>query len=183
MSPQEPPLQTFPGAQSLSLLQTATQAEPLQAKGAQLWVLAGWQRPAPLQVRASVPVVIPTGHVAAAHWVPAAYSWQAPLPSQNPVVPQVAAAWATHWLAGSVPPEATGVQVPALPVSAHDMQVDPQAVAQQTPCAQIPVLHSVPPAQVAPVDFSPHEPPLQTAGDTQSAFEVHVALQAAPPQV
>jgi hypothetical protein len=105
------------------------------------------------------------------------------LPSQEPVVPQVAAACATHWLAGSVPPAGTGVQLPALPASAHDMQVDPQAVAQQTPCAQIPVLHSVPPAQAAPVDFSPHDPPVQMAGATQSAFEVHVALQAAAPQV
>jgi hypothetical protein len=86
-------------------------------------------------------------------------------------------------VAGSVPPAGTGVQVPALPVSAHDMHVDPQAVPQQTPCAQIPVLHSVPPAQVAPVDFSPHDPLVQTAGAAQSAFEVHVALQVAAPQV
>jgi len=98
-------------------------------------------------------------------------------------VPQVAAPWATHWLAGSVPPAGTAVQLPALPVSAHDMQVDPQAVVQQTPCAQIPVLHSVPPAQAAPVDFSPQDPPVQTAGGAQSAFEAHVALQAAVPQV
>jgi hypothetical protein len=74
LRPQEPPLQTLPGAQSLSLLQTATQAVPLQAKGAQLWVLAGWQTPAPLQVRGSVAVVIPIGQVGEAHWVPAAYS-------------------------------------------------------------------------------------------------------------
>ena len=74
LSPHDPPLQTLPGAQSLSLLQTATQAEPLQAKGAQLWLLAGWQTPAPLQVRASVAVVVPVGQVGAAHWVPAAYS-------------------------------------------------------------------------------------------------------------
>jgi hypothetical protein len=99
------------------------------------------------------------------------------------VVPQVAAPCATHWLVGSEPAAGTGVQVPALPVSAHDMQVDPQAVAQQIPCAQIPVLHSVPPAQAAPVDFSPHEPPVQTAGAAQSAFEVQAALQAAAPQL
>jgi hypothetical protein len=72
LSPHDPPLQTFPAAQSLSLLQTATQAVPLQANGAQLWVLAGWQTPAPLQVRARVAVVIPVVQVGAAHWVPAA---------------------------------------------------------------------------------------------------------------
>jgi hypothetical protein len=99
------------------------------------------------------------------------------------VVPQVAAGWTAHLLAGSAPPAGTGVQAPALPVSAHDRHVDAQAVAQQIPWAQIPVAHSVPRAQAAPVDFSPHEPPVQTAGATQSAFEVHVALQAAAPQV
>ena len=72
LRPHEPPLQTLPGAQSPSLLQTATQAVPLQAKGAQLCVLAGWQTPAPLQVRGSVAVVIPIGQVGGAHWVPAA---------------------------------------------------------------------------------------------------------------
>jgi hypothetical protein len=72
LRPHEPPLQTLPGAQSPSLLQTATQAVPLQAKGAQLCVLAGWQTPAPLQVRDSVAVVVPVGQVDAAHWVPAA---------------------------------------------------------------------------------------------------------------
>jgi hypothetical protein len=99
------------------------------------------------------------------------------------VVPQLAAPWATHWLVGSLPPAGTEVQVPALPVSAHDKHFDAQVVAQQMPCAQTPVLHSVPPAQAAPVDLSPHDPPVQTAGATQSAFEVHVALQAAVPQV
>ena len=63
------------------------------------------------------------------------------------------------------------------------MQVDPQAVAQQI-LAQIPVLHSVPPAQAAPVDFQPalirH---YRRPGPRRSAFEVHVALQAAAPQV
>jgi hypothetical protein len=38
-------------------------------------------------------------------------------------------------------------------------------------------------AQAAPVDCSPHEPSMQTAGAAQSAFAVHVALQAAAPQV
>jgi hypothetical protein len=74
LSPHEPPVQTLPGAQSLSLLQTATQVVPLQAKGAQLCVPADWQTPAPSQVRASVSVIIPPGQLGAAHWVPAAYS-------------------------------------------------------------------------------------------------------------
>ena len=67
-------MQTLPSAQSPSALQTATQADPLQANGTQLWVLADWQTPAPLQVRARVAVVVPVGQVDGAHWVPAAYS-------------------------------------------------------------------------------------------------------------
>jgi hypothetical protein len=89
--PQAPPVQTFPGAQSPSTAHTAVQVVPLQAKGAQLWVVAGLQMPAPSQVRANVAVVIPFGQEGPAHCVPAAWSWQPPLPSQKPVVPQVAA--------------------------------------------------------------------------------------------
>lgn len=41
-----------------------------------------------------------------------------------------------HWPAGSGAPAATGEQVPLLAVSAHDMHLPEQAVAQQTPWAQ-----------------------------------------------
>jgi hypothetical protein len=72
LRPQEPLLQTFPGAQSESMAQTATQAVPLQANGVQLWVAAGLQVPAPSQLRASEAVMPPVGQVGAAHCVPAA---------------------------------------------------------------------------------------------------------------
>jgi hypothetical protein len=39
--------------------------------------------------------------------------------------------------AGSAPPTGTAEQMPAPPGRAHDMHVPVQAVAQQTPCAQI----------------------------------------------
>jgi hypothetical protein len=71
LRPQEPLLQTFPGEQSVSTAQTATQAVPLQANGAQLCVVAGLQVPAPSQLRASEAVVPPVGQVGPAHWVPA----------------------------------------------------------------------------------------------------------------
>ncbi len=70
--PHEPLLQTFPGAQSLSMAQTAVQVEPLQANGVQVCVVAGLQTPAPSQVRASVAVVVPVGQTGPAHCVPAA---------------------------------------------------------------------------------------------------------------
>jgi hypothetical protein len=70
------------------------------------------------------------------------------------------------------------VQVPRLPITAQDMQVPVQAVAQQTPSVQMPLAHSSLPPQALAIDLRPHETPLQTAGAAQSAFEVHVARQA-----
>src|SRR5215831_88219 len=58
LRPQAPLLQNFPGAQSLLLAQTATQALPamLQTNGVQDWVVAGLHVPLPSQVWASVSV-------------------------------------------------------------------------------------------------------------------------------
>jgi hypothetical protein len=132
-------------------------------------------------VRASVAVVVPAGHDGGAHSTPAAYSWQAPAPSQTPVVPQLAAPWSRHWPAGSRQPIGTGAQVPGLAAVAQDRHVPVQAVLQQTPCAQMPLVHSPPSPQIAPSGLRPHDPPPQTAGGAQSASAVHVARQAAAP--
>ena len=72
------------------------------------------------------------------------------------------------------------MQVPALPVSPQDWQVPVQAVAQQTPWAQKPELHSAAVVQVTPSAFFEQVPPLQTLGDTQSVAlvaAVQVVLQ------
>ena len=180
--PHEPALQTVPATQSASLAHAALHAVPLQLYGAHDCVVAGLHAPAPSQLRASGAVVAPAGHDGGAHSVPAAYSWQPPAPSQTPVVAQLAAPWSRHWPAGSRSPAATGTQLPALPMTAHDMQVPAQAVLQQAPCAQIPLAHSLPAPQTAPSFFRPQDPPPQTAGGAQSASAVHVALHAATPQ-
>jgi hypothetical protein len=105
------------------------------------------------------------------------------LPSQKPVVPQVEAFCAVHCPVGSVAPAVIGVQVPALPCSAHDMHLNPQVVAQQAPCAQTPLPHSVPPPQTAPSGLRPHDPAaLQEEGGAQSASAVQDDLHAAEPQ-
>jgi len=101
---------------------------------------------------------------------------------QTPSVPHEGAPWSRHWPAGSLLPAPTGAQVPALPSSAHDMQLPVQSVLQHAPWAQIPLLHSVPSPQIAPSGFRPHDPLLQTPGGAQSASAVHVDLQAATPQ-
>ena len=115
----------------------------------------GRQVPAPSQVRASVAVVPDIGQVGGAHWVPAAYSWQPPAPSQKPVFPQVVAPAAVHWPFGSMPSAGTGLQVPGVPARAH----------------------------VAPIGRRPHEPLLQTLGVAQSASAAHVDLQARLPHL
>ena len=79
-------------------------------------------------------------------------------------------------------PATTGLQVPALPSSAHDRQLPAHAVRQQIPCAQMPLPHSLPSPQMAPSGLRPHEPSLQMPGGAQSASAVHVDLQAAAPQ-
>jgi hypothetical protein len=57
LSPHEPALHTRPGAQSASAAHAALQLAPLHAYAPHDCVTAGWQTPAPLQVRASVAMV------------------------------------------------------------------------------------------------------------------------------
>lgn len=104
------------------------------------------------------------------------------MPLQSPVAPQVVAPWSLHVPVGSTPPAAIGEQVPAVPVSAQDRQLAVQVVAQQTPCAQMPLAQSVPAMHAAPSGFLPQLPPVQTFPAEQSAFVLQVALQLPPPQ-
>jgi hypothetical protein len=137
--------------------------------------VTGWQVPAPSQVRAGVNV--DPVHAAATQGVPAAYSRQPPLPSQNPSVPQAAGPLSMHCPSGSCP-TGTFVHVPGLPGSAHDWQVPVQALLQQTCCWQRPDAQSVPAVQAAPRSFFPQTPLLQTLGLTQSVSAVQLVRQA-----
>jgi hypothetical protein len=85
-----------------------------------------------------------------------------PVPSQSPLVPQPVAPVAVHCVAG-VGAEAAGmfVQVPALPLFAHDMHVPVQALVQQTLCWQKPEAHSAAVVQVVPGVLSTQAPALQ----------------------
>ena len=67
-----------------------------------------------------------------------------------------------------------------MPVSAHDMQLAVQAVRQQTPCAQNPLLHSVPAPQAAPSGFRPQLDDVQTLPVVQSVDVVQDARQLLP---
>lgn len=120
-------------------------------------------------------------HVAAAHWIPAAYLRQPPAPSHIPSLPQVLAPWSVHWFSGSVP-VGTLVQVPRFPATAHDWQVPVHMVAQQIPCWHSPVMHSLPAPHARPLGFFVHAPMTQTLGVAQSASAVHDVLHAFVPQ-
>jgi hypothetical protein len=105
------------------------------------------------------------------------------LPSQKPVVPQVAAPASEQVRVGSTPPGRIGVQVPTLPSTAHDMQRAVQALVQHTPpWPQRPDRHSVPSLHGAASGLSPHDPLLHTAGAAQSASAVQLPLHAVAPQ-
>jgi len=95
------------------------------------------------------------------------------MPSQKPSLPQVIAPASAHCMSGSWP-AGTLVHVPALPDSAHDLQVPAQVVAQQTPVAQMLELHSPSAPHGAPGGFLPQLPLMHVAGATQSVSFMHV---------
>jgi hypothetical protein len=177
--PQLPLLQELGEAQSAAVEHVILHAPEPHAYGAQVDEVTVWQVPVPLQVRAGVKV--DPVQVAATQVVPAAYRRHAPAPLHWPSVLQAAVPRSAHWLSGSVP-NGTLVQVPTVPASAHDWQVPPQAVPQQTPCAQLPVRHSPPAPQATPLAFLAQLPPMQVKGATQWASVVHVVRHAVPPQ-
>jgi hypothetical protein len=61
------------------------------------------------------------------------------------------------------------------------MHVPVQGVRQQTPCAHVPLAHSLPSVHGALGALRPHEPLLHTAGATQSPSTEHAAWQVEAP--
>jgi len=176
---QTPPMQTFGETQSPSTVQVVRQAPEPHANGSHIDVAAAWQVPVPLQVRADVSVE--PVQLAAAHWVPAAYSRQAPPPLQVPSWPQVPAPASVHWFRGSVP-FGTFEQVPSAPATAQERQVPVQAPVQQIPCSQNPELHWAGAVQAALIGSRPQLVPEQVFGEAQSAVVPQVVRHAPLPQ-
>jgi len=98
-----------------------------------------------------------------------------------PLVPQVPAR-STQVIAGSGLFVGTFVHVPIAPDSAHDLHAPLQAVAQQTPWAQLVDTHSAPSEQNAPFGFLPHELPTQTLPVEQFASAVQLPKHLLPLQ-
>jgi hypothetical protein len=95
---------------------------------------------------------------------------------------QVVAPASAHWASGSWP-AGTATQLPTEPGTAHELQIEEQAVAQQTPSAQTPELHAVPAVHAVPLDARPQlfVDVLQVVEAAQSALPVQVLLQVVPP--
>jgi hypothetical protein len=70
-----------------------------------------------------------------------------------PSSPQLAAAVIGQRPSGSAIPAGTGVQVPTFPASAQLVHAWPQAVSQQIPSTQTPLLHSWSLVHAAAIDF------------------------------
>ena len=173
-------MQTFGGAQSASLAQVDLHIATPHLNGKQELAGGVTQVPAPSQVDAGVSVIPLAGQLAAPHGVPCAYSWQAPA-AHLPFVAQVPVMLTQVW-AGSGLFTGTLVQVPIVPDSAHDRHALAQAVAQQTPCAQLPDMHSARSEQNAPGGFRPHELPTHTLPGEQFASRAHAPKHLLPLQ-
>lgn len=90
-------------------------------------------------------------------------------------MPQVAPVASAHCCSGSWP-AGTLVQIPALPLSAQDLQSPSQAVMQQVPCAQKPELQSLSAEQPPPIGFLPQLPAVQVFPVVQSALVAQLCL-------
>lgn len=110
------------------------------------------------------------------------------MPSQLPLLPQVATAAVPHWPLESASLAGMGVQVPRVAVSVHETHGPSHAALQQTFCpgspAHVrPVWHWAVSVQGPPLGSRPHEPLMHVAVGAQMLAAPQVALQVAPPQV
>jgi hypothetical protein len=168
--------------QSASTVHDVLHAFVAHTYGVQGAFVTVWQTPIPLHSRAGV-TVVELMQLATTQTVPWPYWRQAPAPLQLPSVPQLPAPWSAHWVVGTGSwPAAMLVHVPGVPASAHDLHVAVHAVAQQTPCAQMPLAQSVSAAHEAPLGRLVQTPLMQMFGATQSASAVQFVRQALPLQ-
>jgi len=155
----EPFTQVAPGTQSdasVAGVHVFLQAPSLHAYGTQDVVLVGGTHALPSHVGAGVSKPAVAAQVGVPQGVPLSYVAHAP-PRQIPVVPHVEGAVVAHLPCGSGELSVTRVQVPAVAVRLHAMHALVHALAQQTPWAQMPDLHSSFWLQSVPFTFCPHE--------------------------
>ena len=167
--------------QSASDMQALRQAFAPQRKGKHEVALGVTQVPAPSHVDTAVDDVVPVAQEAPWQDVPETYFWQTPA-WHLPFVPQLMGPWSTQRAAGSMAPVATLLQTPREPGSAQLRQAPSQAVWQQMPCAQNPLLHWAPASQVAPSSTRPQVLPLHWLGARHWLSAVHTPKHLLPLQ-
>jgi hypothetical protein len=176
LRPQDPFTQEFvPPHCPAVCVQDVKHLLPLQAYGKQVWLAGGMHWPAALQVDGGV--YAPPAQDSEAQTVSGGYFRQAPAPSHFPSVAQEAAPLSWHWPCGSPAPFPTFVQCPSAICSAQLWQAPPQALSQQTPSTHCLDWHCAAAVQAEPSGFSPHDPPMQLFGETQSLSEAQLVLQ------
>jgi hypothetical protein len=117
------------------------------------------------------------------HTVPTGYLAHCPAPSHTPVVPQLDTPMFMQMPAGSTPPAATGRQLPCWPAIAHESQLPQLADAQQNPSVQLPLKHSGPATQAAPLALRFVQTfDIQVKPAAQSLASPQVVRQVATPQ-
>lgn len=156
----------------VSSRQESKQAVPavLHVNGLQLRVEPLEHIPAPSQVDSEV--AVPRAQRAGRQTVPDAYFLQPPLPSQVPSLRQVSRPASVQTPAGSGPLAGTGEQVPRLPVKLHEKQLAVQGIAQQTPCAHMPISQSDACVHTAPTGRRPQDRFTHTLPAAQSLLTV-----------
>jgi hypothetical protein len=118
-------------------------------------------------------VNVDPAQVAAPHVVPAAYFAHWPAPSQTPLVPQLDGGIIGQ--PASAAPALTAWQVPSDPGNAQVLQVPQLAATQQNPSVQLPLKHSAPARQAAPLAFRFVQTfDMQVKPDAQSPSPPHI---------
>ena len=131
-----------------------------QLNGAQMIDGPDVQLPAPSQTR--MPPIAAPLQVPGWQTVPSSYVRQPPLPSQVPSSPQVETGLCGQTLAAlGATPAATNEQMPGAEGVLQDLQVSVQALLQQTPSTQKPLVQSASQPQAVPLVLrappSPHD--------------------------
>ena len=156
LCPQEPRAQMLPGAQSASVPQAALQVAPLQAYAPQDWVVAGLHTPRPSQVRGRVADRrsdrAGAGGAAGARRVELAGAGAVAKPGGAAARRPCVGAGAGR---DRCPRPAPASRSPACRSPRRTCRLPVQAVAQQTPWAQVPLPHSVPAAQIGAERLEP----------------------------
>jgi len=139
--PQALPAHFKPGAHSASVAHVDRHLPSAQPYGQQTTAGPGLQAPLPSQTLR--PEMLPESQMPWRQLAPATYRRQPPSPSQVPSRPHDVASCAGHSIdCRGLPPGGTMEQTPSEPGRLHEVHFPEQAVVQQTPSAQMPVVQS-----------------------------------------